>query len=163
MTYIDVLREKRREVVAEIDGLRAEAAAVATRLTAKEGQLRNLDDLLALEGKSSETRSPEESPSRSASTTSRRFTDAAVEVLAERGEPIHYQELARILGERQIYVPGKDPAANLIAHMLRDPRFTRTGGRGMYGLATWGGPVARPRQQPKRARVQPPRARGRVV
>jgi hypothetical protein len=46
-----------------------------------------------------------------------------------------------LLAERDVYVPGKDPAANLIAHLLRDARFGRAAGRGMYGLAGW--PIVR--------------------
>ena len=138
LTYVEVLREKRREVLGDIERLREEVMELGTRIAAKEGQLRNLDDLLALEiGPSVSAAERDGAPLRTASTKSQRFTDAAVDVLTERGVPIHYQELTRLLTERDIYVPGKDPAANLIAHMLRDPRFGRASGRGMYGLAGW--------------------------
>lgn len=138
MTYIDVLREKRREVLGDIERLRAEATELGTRIAAKDGQLRNLDDLLALEvGPSVSAAGGDDAPPRTTTNKSQRFTDAAVDVLTERGVPIHYQEITRLLSERDIYIPGKDPAANLIAHMLRDPRFGRASGRGMYGLASW--------------------------
>lgn len=138
MTYVDVLREKRLEVLAEIEGLRGQAAEIGARIGAKEGQLRNLDDLLAIEADGPAARSSAlDSPPRPSSAQSQRFTDAAVALLDERGSPIHYQEVARILGEQGVYIPGKDPGANLIAHMLRDARFGRAPGRGMYGLAEW--------------------------
>lgn len=148
LTYVDVLREKRLEVLADIEQLRGQAAEIAARIAAKEGQLRNLDDLLALEAGGPESAgSAVDVPARpSSSAQSQRFTDAAVSLLSERGGPIHYQEIARILGEKAVYIPGKDPGANLIAHMLRDPRFGRAPGRGMYGLADW--PVVRSVKSP---------------
>lgn len=138
MTYVEVLQDKRREVLTDIDTLRAQASEISARLAAKEGQLRNLDDLLAIErdGVPDPSAVPE-AVARASTPTSQRFTDAAAEMLNDRGSPIHYQELARLLSEKGVYVPGKDPAANLIAHMLRDPRFGRASGRGMYGLADW--------------------------
>ncbi len=138
--YVDVLRDKRAEVLADIEGLRAQASELAGRLAAKEGQLRNLDDLLSLETGNPEARQDTDATAqRTQSAKTQRFTDAAVEILAERGEPIHYLELTKLLGERGIYVPGKEPGANLIAHMLRDERFTRAPARGTYGLAAWPG------------------------
>lgn len=138
--YVDVLRDKRAEVLAEIDGLRTQASELAGRLAAKEGQLRNLDDLLALETDHAEARPVvDATPQRPQSAKTQRFTDAAVEILTERGQPIHYLELTRLLGERGVYVPGREPGANLIAHMSRDERFTRAPARGTYGLADWPG------------------------
>lgn len=138
MTYVDVLRSKRSEVLTDIEGLRSAASEIANKLAAKEGQLRNLDDLLALEAESPGRAADADSvPPRGTPLKSQRFTDAAVSVLAESGAPIHYQDLARMLNDRGVYVPGKDPGANLIAHMLRDDRFSRAVGRGMYGLAEW--------------------------
>lgn len=148
LSYVDVLREKRLEVLANIEELRGQAADTAARIAAKEGQLRNLDDLLALEaGGPDAARSAVDLPARpSSSAQSQRFTDAAVALLSERRSPIHYQEIARVLGEQAVYIPGKDPGANLIAHMLRDPRFGRAPGRGMYGLADW--PVVQSAKSP---------------
>ncbi len=149
MVYVDVLRHKRAEVLTEIEGLRTQAVDLANRLSAKESQLRNLDDLLTLEaGGLDGLEVQDTSQSRGAPLKSQRFTDAAVAILMEHGAPIHYQELAGALNDRGVYVPGKDPGANLIAHMLRDDRFARGPGRGMYGLSQWpgmrkagGGPV----------------------
>jgi hypothetical protein len=147
--YVDVLRHKRSEVLGDIEGLRTQASELANRLAAKESQLRNLDDLLSLEaGGLDGLEGQDKSQPRGAPLKSQRFTDAAVALLTERGVPTHYQELATALNDRGVYVPGKDPGANLIAHMLRDDRFARGPGRGMYGLSEWpgmrktgGGPV----------------------
>ena len=134
-----MLRLKRTEVLSEIDGLRTQASDISGRIAAKEGQLRNLEDLLALEGGTVPAADGAEALPRAATTKSQRFTDAAVEILAGLGSPIHYLDLVRRLSERDVYVPGKEPGANLIAHMLRDERFSRANGRGMYGLAEWPG------------------------
>jgi hypothetical protein len=50
VSYTNALRDKRLEVLGELDGLRKQSAELALRINAKEGQLRNLDDLLAAEG-----------------------------------------------------------------------------------------------------------------
>lgn len=140
MTYVDVLRHKRTEVLTEIETLRAQAAELANRLSAKESQLRNLDDLLSLEaGGLDGLDGSETSAARGVPLKSQRFTDAAVAILVERGTPTHYQDLVTALNDRGVYVPGKDPGANLIAHMLRDDRFARGPGRGLYGLSDWPG------------------------
>lgn len=140
-------------MLADIDRLRVEASEIASRVAAKEGQLRNLEDLLAIEtGATANSGSAPETPARTTTNKSQRFTDAAVDALTERGAPIHYQELARILSDRDVYIPGKDPAANLIAHMLRDTRFGRGSARGMYGLAGWTG-VQTPKAASRRTRT----------
>lgn len=167
MTYVDVLKEKRLEVLGEIERLRAEAIDIASRVAAKEGQLRNLEDLLSIEGGLTprDAGTPEPSSVRPPSAQSQRFTDAAVALLLERGTPIHYQEIARTLAEQAVYIPGKDPGANLIAHMLRDPRFARAAGRGMYGLAGWQStqptkaPVKSTRRRPGARRARTTRSR----
>lgn len=153
MTYVDVLREKRREVLSDIEQLRAQASEIASRVAAKEGQLRNLEELLALEGGEPRLDGPESDVvARAPSTQAQRFTDAAVTLLTEQSVPLHYQEIARLLAERDVYIPGKDPGANLIAHMLRDSRFGRATGRGMYGLADWPAVVAA--KAPSRSRTR---------
>ena len=140
-------------MLAEIEGLRTQAVELAGRLAAKEGQLRKLDDLLAIESGPLDGGPNDLAAPRASTTKSQRFTDAAVEILAEGGVPIHYVELTRRLGDRGVYVPGKDPGANLIAHMLRDERFSRAPGRGMYGLAEWPGQAtpAAPRTRRRQA------------
>ena len=149
MTYVEVLREKRQSVVAEIETLRADAAAIATRIAMKESQLHNLDDLLALEGDAG-TPAPARAE-RTTSVRSQRFIDAAHEILRTEGKPLHYRVLSQRLSEAGVYVPGKDPAANLLAHMSRDERFGRAGGRGIYGLAGWA--VVKASAQSRRARA----------
>lgn len=153
LTYVEVLRDKRQTVVAEIERLRAEAAAIANRIATKESQLHNLEDLLALEGDSGAP-PPSRLEGSSASARSQRFIDAAYETLKSEGKPLHYRELAQRLADAGVYVPGKDPAANLIAHMSRDPRFGRSTNRGVYGIVEW--PAIRNAAQGRRPRAAHP-------
>src|ERR1700694_2091912 len=60
----------------------------------------------------------------------RHFLDVAHDILKKEG-PLYYETLLAKLGEAGITIPGRNPGANLIAHMSRDTRFTRTG-RGTY-------------------------------
>jgi hypothetical protein len=60
----------------------------------------------------------------------RHFLDVAHDILNKEG-PLYYETLLAKLGEAGITIPGRNPGANLIAHMSRDTRFTRTG-RGTY-------------------------------
>jgi len=152
LTYVEVLRSKRQTVLAEIEILRGEATSVATRISTKESQLHNLDDLLALEA-GAEAPVPI-GPERSQSSRSQRFIDAAFDVLKTGGTPLHYRILSERLSDGGVYVPGKDPAANLLAHMSRDQRFGRGPGRGVYGLAEWSS--VRVATQGRRARARKP-------
>jgi hypothetical protein len=136
VTYIEVLQDKRRQVVADIERLRADAAGIAAVLSTRENQLRNIDDLLAMEDGTAEPKRVRPVPAAS-QTRSTRFVDAACELLKRDGKPTHYRALAQNLADEGVYVPGQDPAANLLAHMSRDPRFGRAGRRGMYGLVEW--------------------------
>lgn len=65
------------------------------------------------------------------------ITDAAFNLLERLHQPVHYKDIAARLRERDIYIPGKDPAATLLSRMCRDSRFKRTSKRGTYALSTW--------------------------
>jgi len=64
-------------------------------------------------------------------------TDAAVNLLEELHQPLHYKDIAAILRERNTLIPGKNPSATLLSRMSRDSRFRRTRKRGTYALSTW--------------------------
>ena len=63
----------------------------------------------------------------------RHFIDVAHEILATDGE-LYYEDLLTRLNQAGVRVPGRNPGANLIAHMGRDKRFRRVG-RGTYAVA----------------------------
>ena len=54
----------------------------------------------------------------------------------EAGEPMHYRELVAALESRRVYISGRDPGLNLVAHIHKDSRFVRPH-RGMYALKEW--------------------------
>lgn len=62
--------------------------------------------------------------------TGRHFLDVAYDILKREGD-LYYERLLAALQSDGVTVPGRNPGANLIAHMGRDPRFKRTG-RGTY-------------------------------
>jgi hypothetical protein len=51
--------------------------------------------------------------------------------------PSHYRDIANAIMSQGIPLPGKEPAANLLAHIGRDDRFVRVS-PGTYGLKEWG-------------------------
>jgi hypothetical protein len=146
--YEMALKTKRTEILASIETARQQASEIAALISLKEAQLKNIDDLLLLESGSapSQRATPPSAPDRKGSS----FVDQAAEVLRELGRPAHYRQLVELLADRKVYVPGKDPGANLISHITRDDRFVRTG-RGLYGLAEWPSvSAARPKSKRKR-------------
>ena len=79
-----------------------------------------------------------------------------VEELAAAGRPLHISELMRLLGQRQVPIPGAGTQANVITHLRRDARLVRPS-RGMYALAAWGlenMPTGLRRRRRKRLRVK---------
>lgn len=63
--------------------------------------------------------------------------DSAFSLLEELHQPLHYKEIASKLQERNIHIPGKNPAATLLSRINRDKRFRRSKNRGVYALSTW--------------------------
>ncbi|MGH2974092.1 MAG: hypothetical protein ACRDLL_04390 [Solirubrobacterales bacterium] len=68
----------------------------------------------------------------------RRLREVAIEILEAdvgRGEPIHYKEWFQRLRDRGHRVSGRDPLANFLAQISRDPDIERVGSRtGLYRL-----------------------------
>lgn len=64
-------------------------------------------------------------------------TDAAFDLFTELHQPLHYKELTAKLQEKNVFIPGKDPAATLLSRINRDSRFKRTKKRGVYALSSW--------------------------
>lgn len=60
--------------------------------------------------------------------------DQIERVLREEGRPVHYKEVYRLLIQRGVHVPGRNPERNVGAHMSADLRFKAVGG-GLWTLA----------------------------
>ena len=79
--------------------------------------------------------------------------DVVVRILEGQTRPIHISELMKTLTEMGVEIPGKGNAANVISHLVRDPRVVRPS-RGMYALRAWGledMPVKRRKKTTKRS------------
>jgi len=133
-TYVQTLRVKREEVLKEIRSLRDQMSEISGRVALKESQLKNLEDLLSLEGDAAQNEGGSEPDTAG---TSAHFLEQAYRALEQAGKPMHYRELAELLTRDGAYIPGQDPGANLLSHMSRDGRFGRTRSRGVYGLTEW--------------------------
>ncbi len=59
----------------------------------------------------------------------RRLATAALNIMRESSEPIHYLRLLEALEQRGLVIAGKQPAATLLTALHRDPRVERTGPR----------------------------------
>jgi hypothetical protein len=95
-------------------------------------------------------------PSGVASGSRHKAVAVVVEELAAAGRPLHISELMRLLGQRQVPIPGAGTQANLITHLRRDARLVRPS-RGMYALAASGlenMPAGLRRRRGKRLRVK---------
>lgn len=128
MSYVASLQAKRQQVWGDLEALRLEQRRIGDAVGVKEAQLRNIDELLAME--SADSGSPGLPDMQKAATT---FLDTAEEILRGARSGIHYRVLLEQLNGRGVNVPGRDPGANLLAHLGRDDRFVRVG-RGTYGV-----------------------------
>ncbi len=130
--YVDALSERFDELANGINIEKDKVNQILEGIQEMEKQMEYIVRLLDAEGVSLDGRGEEFLIQKS-------VADIAYDVLEKRSEkePIHYKELADLIIANGHLIPGKNPAANLISHLGRDNRFTRTG-RGVYGLAEWG-------------------------
>jgi hypothetical protein len=150
MTHVDldVLTGWRESVKGELEEVRERMRPLEEELRRKQEELAAIEQLISLRSTAapSSSRSRENQP---AATDGPSFLDAAHDVLAKHGKPVHYLELHRLVAESGVHVPGRRPAANLLAHMTRDSRFVWVS-RGQYGLAERDEGVAKPKKRKKR-------------
>jgi len=129
----------KRELEIELDGLRQGLIEAQKEIALKEGQLEHIIELLRSEGM-------DEGLNGMGKTEAASLSDHAYEVLKDKGTPFYYRDLVEYLQSNGVIVPGKDPAANLIAHISRDNRFVRIA-RGTYALQEWDGSEHRTRKE----------------
>jgi hypothetical protein len=103
-----------------------------------EEALQHIDALLRFEGNNDQHSNMDVHVSINIPTnTNSTPTDAAFNLFTELHQPLHYKELATKLQEKNVFIPGKDPAATLLSRISRDNRFKRTKKRGVYALSSW--------------------------
>lgn len=148
--YVEVLLGRLSELRNTISSLEGQVRELFEEIQAKQGQADHIIKLLEIEGVSLDAALVN-------GVQKAAVADKAYEKLKSLKDvaPIHYRELARAVMTDGTVIPGKDPAANLLAHISRDTRFVRLK-RGMYGLSEWGNsPEARKRHR------RPPKRRAR--
>ncbi|MFC1929522.1 hypothetical protein ACFLW6_01455 [Chloroflexota bacterium] len=103
--------------------------AALENLMAACGKLEEVNRQIAVELE--ELRKGEQLP-----TVERRPIDAAYDILARTGGPMHYRDILTELSKAGIVIGGRDPGTALIVYLGRDRRFTkaRESGRGFWKL-----------------------------
>jgi len=126
--YVDALNSRLGELLTSLEEDQKQAKILNERIDQKQQQIQYVQKLLTLEGVNVGN-----------TNTNSTIADAAYNFLKRRSKakPFYYKDLAKLILQEGKTIPGKDPAANLIAHLGRDERFTRTG-RGLYALKEWG-------------------------
>ena len=130
--YIRGLQWRLDSIKKEIATLQNKIQELFREVENKQQQAQNIIMLLASEG--SNVDDPE-----LVSLTNVAIADLAYDYLSSQGnnKSIHYNDLTKNLMSKEVLIPGKIPAANLLSHISRDERFVRTA-PGTYGLKEWG-------------------------
>jgi hypothetical protein len=126
--FLEALQRERAEIGDQLENVVGQLEPLVRQRRELQEQARALDTVMARYGRhdgSDGARSEEGTISRKSS-----FLDVAWEILQAWGS-LHYEALLARVTERGVEVPGRNPAANLVAHMSRDKRFKRVG-RGTY-------------------------------
>lgn len=135
MSFVDELLSRHRELSAESDRDAKEAQDLMAGVAKKKRTIEALEELIRIEG----GQVPQEAGPVVAFPKPRLgtpITEAAYAILDERGQPIHYQALAREVQTHGVAIGGQNPANTMLAHLSRDERFYRPN-RGTYALREW--------------------------
>ena len=128
---LQTLLDWERQLHEELVELQAKRNELNEEIGRKETQVRNLRELLEIEGL------PVRDDRNKAASLNCSVADAAYQLINEVGQPLYYKDIAERLMDTGVAIPGRDPQANLLSYIVRDHRFQRTG-RGTYALLEWG-------------------------
>ena len=130
--YISVLKTKLTSLNVEKNEKHNEIKQLLSEIEVIQNSVNNIVELLNAEGISIENINLEGLVQES-------IADSAYYFLKQKNEktPIHYQDIYTGILSLGKFVPGKNPAANLLTHISRDKRFVRPTS-GTYGLSEWG-------------------------
>ena len=132
-TFINNVQDFVKSVRQESDQVADELRKVLEQLEPLVEQRRRLEERArALKTVISTYQPGTEGPPLVGEFTERHFIDVAHDILSSEGE-LYYEDLLTRLHEAGVRVPGRNPGANLIAHMGRDKRFIRVR-RGTYAV-----------------------------
>jgi hypothetical protein len=133
------LRDRLDEIQRQIDPLAVEAGRIRTQL--------GLVDKLLKVSRGEETPSAEVAMNGQYG-NGRNIADTIARILAESATPLHISMIRQAYLREGNRIPGKGNESNLLAYVVRDPRFVRVA-KGTYGLAEHGfiPPVAKGRRK----------------
>jgi len=136
--FVRAVQQERDQVAKEFQKVLGELEPLIERRRQLEERARVLETVMSTyEARASNGQG------RAAVARDRHFMDVAYELIQHDG-PMYYEALLGRLRAQGIAVPGRNPGANLIAHMSRDKRFARVG-RGIYGSRA---EISRPHPDP---------------
>jgi hypothetical protein len=136
MSFLDELVARHRQTRTDIDREQSKAQDLLASAAKKKRALEAIEELIQLEGGEVPQESQPVVPFPGSARMGTPISDAAYAVLEERGEPMHYHPLTRVVQLRGIEIGGQNPANTLLAHLSRDDRFYRPS-RGTYALREW--------------------------
>lgn len=137
------LRERLDELQSQIDPLAAEAGRIRT-------QLGLVDKLLKVS--CGEDTTPGEAAINEQPGNGRNIANIIAKILADAASPLHISMIREAYLKEGNTIPGKGNESNLLAYVVRDPRFVRVA-KGTYGLAENGFiPQAAKRRRKRRKR-----------
>ena len=130
--YTNVLSKKLAELQEIKNKKTSEISKLLSEVEVLQKSIENLVDLLKVEG--FQVNSQIEKASSNAT-----ISELAHDYLMSQGnkQPRHYMDIYKAIISSGKQIPGKNPAANLLTHMIRDERFVRISS-GTYGLSEWG-------------------------
>jgi hypothetical protein len=122
------LRDRLDEIQSQIDPLAVEAGRIRT-------QLGLVDKLLRVSR--GEDAPPGESAMNEQPGNGRNIANIIARILADAASPLHISMIRQAYLREGNTIPGKGNESNLLAYVVRDPRFVRVA-KGTYGLAGHG-------------------------
>jgi len=132
LDYVSVLRKKLRYLKEEKSKKHNEIKQLLSEIEVLQKSADNIIELLKVEGVVIDSNDMEGLIQES-------IADIAYDYFNSGNDkkPLHYQDIYNEILFSGKFIPGKNPAANLLTHMSRDKRFIRVSS-GTYGLSEWG-------------------------
>ena len=129
--FVQTLRNERDDVAAQLQTVLGQLEPLVRRRRQLEERTRALETAMATYAQDDSSGGAGRNERPSAATG--HFLDVALDAL-QAGGPLHYEALLTRVTQLGAAVPGRNPGANLVAHISRDKRFKRVS-RGTYAAA----------------------------
>lgn len=135
--FADQVKEQIKLVSQEIDNIYTEIQPKIDQIEALKYKIELLEKYLGISSTPDEQLKSKLKLVKNTRTHGKTISDLAVGVLEDIGQPLHYAKIMeKVESKYNFRIPGKDPKANMTAHLSNDKRIVRLA-RGVYGLADW--------------------------